>query len=98
MIGSTPNTARLRWAEALQSIADADRRHVEVLKRAALQRMALDSSLANEPPAHDAFPMWACVGNRRFTDAAERSQNPGVVTDPTRTCHCRGRPPMRPAA
>ena len=34
--------ARLRLAEALLSIADEDSRDVEVLKRAALQRMALD--------------------------------------------------------
>jgi hypothetical protein len=34
--------ARLRLAEALLSIADEDSRNVEVLKRAALQRMALD--------------------------------------------------------
>jgi hypothetical protein len=34
--------ARLRLANALLSIADEDSRDVEVLKRAALQRMALD--------------------------------------------------------
>jgi hypothetical protein len=34
--------ARLRLAEALLAIADEDSRDVEVLKRAALQRMALD--------------------------------------------------------
>ena len=34
--------ARLRLAEALLSIASEDSRDVEVLKRAALQRMALD--------------------------------------------------------
>ena len=34
--------ARVRLAEALLSIADEDSRDVEVLKRAALQRMALD--------------------------------------------------------
>ena len=34
--------ARLRLANALISIADEDSRDVEVLKRAALQRMALD--------------------------------------------------------
>ena len=34
--------ARLRLAEALLSIASEDSRNVEVLKRAALQRMALD--------------------------------------------------------
>jgi hypothetical protein len=40
VIRSTP--ARLRLAEALLSIADEDSRDVEVLKRPALQRMALD--------------------------------------------------------
>ncbi len=34
--------ARLRLAKAMLSIADEDSREVEVLKRAALQRMALD--------------------------------------------------------
>ena len=34
--------ARLRLAQALLSIADEDSRDVQVLKRAALQRMALD--------------------------------------------------------
>jgi hypothetical protein len=34
--------ARLRLANALLFIADEDSRNVEVLKRAALQRMALD--------------------------------------------------------
>jgi hypothetical protein len=34
--------ARLRLAKAVLSIANEDSRHVEVLKRAALQRMALD--------------------------------------------------------
>jgi hypothetical protein len=34
--------ARLRLAEALLTIADEDSRDVDVLKRAALQRMALD--------------------------------------------------------
>ena len=34
--------ARLRLADALLSIADEDSRDVEVLKRAALARMALD--------------------------------------------------------
>jgi len=34
--------ARLRLAEAVLSIANEDSREVEVLKRAALQRMALD--------------------------------------------------------
>jgi len=34
--------ARLRLANAFLSIADEDSRDVEVLKRAALQRMALD--------------------------------------------------------
>ena len=34
--------ARLKLADALLSIANEDSRHVEVLKRAALQRMALD--------------------------------------------------------
>ncbi len=33
---------RLRLAKAMLSIADEDSREVEVLKRAALQRMALD--------------------------------------------------------
>jgi hypothetical protein len=35
-------TARLRLAEAVLSVAHEDSRHAEVLKRAALQRMALD--------------------------------------------------------
>jgi hypothetical protein len=34
--------ARLRLAEALLSVADEDSHDIEVLKRAALQRMALD--------------------------------------------------------
>ncbi len=34
--------ARLRLAEPLLSVSDEDSRDVEVLKRAALQRMALD--------------------------------------------------------
>jgi hypothetical protein len=34
--------ARLRLAEALLSIADEESRDIDVLKRAALQRMALD--------------------------------------------------------
>jgi hypothetical protein len=34
--------ARLRLAEALLSVASEDSRDVEVLKRAALQRLALD--------------------------------------------------------
>ena len=34
--------ARLRLAKAMLSIADEDSRDVDVLKRAALQRMALD--------------------------------------------------------
>jgi hypothetical protein len=34
--------ARLRLAEALLTIADEDSRDVDVLKRAGLQRMALD--------------------------------------------------------
>jgi len=34
--------ARVRLAEALLSVADEDSRDIEVLKRAALQRMALD--------------------------------------------------------
>jgi hypothetical protein len=43
--GSDPHeidAARLRLANAVLSIADEDTRNVEVLKRAALQRMALD--------------------------------------------------------
>jgi hypothetical protein len=36
--------ARLRLAKALPSIANDDSRDVDVLKRAALQRMALDYS------------------------------------------------------
>jgi hypothetical protein len=43
--GTDPNDvekARLRLARALLSIADGDSREVDVLKRAALQRMALD--------------------------------------------------------
>jgi hypothetical protein len=43
--GSDPQqieTARLRLAEAVLSVADDDSRDVEVVKRAALQRMALD--------------------------------------------------------
>ena len=36
------DAARLRLANALLSIADEDTRNVDVLKRAALQRMALD--------------------------------------------------------
>ena len=35
-------TARVKLANAVLSIADEDTRNVEVLKRAALQRMALD--------------------------------------------------------
>ena len=35
-------SARLKLAEALLSVADDDSRDVEVLKQAALQRMALD--------------------------------------------------------
>jgi hypothetical protein len=43
--GSDPveiDAARLKLAKALLSVADDDSRHVEVLSRAALQRMALD--------------------------------------------------------
>jgi len=43
--GSDPHdieTARMKLANAVLSIADEDTRNVEVLKRAALQRMALD--------------------------------------------------------
>jgi len=41
--------ARTRPANALLSIADEDSHNVEVLKRAALQRMALDYRRCNQP-------------------------------------------------
>jgi len=40
--------ARLRLANAILSIADEDSRDVDVLKRAALQRMALDYRRRND--------------------------------------------------
>ena len=42
------DAARLRLANAVLSIADEDSRDVEVLKRAALQRMALDYRLRDD--------------------------------------------------
>jgi hypothetical protein len=41
--------ARLRLANAVLSIADEDTRNVDVLKRAALQRMALDYRRRDQP-------------------------------------------------
>ena len=49
--GSDPQDiekARLRLANAILSIADEDSRDVDVLKRAALQRMALDYRRRND--------------------------------------------------
>jgi hypothetical protein len=43
--------ARTKLANALLSIADEDTRNVDVLKRAALQRMALDYRGRDEPDA-----------------------------------------------
>jgi len=49
--------ARLKLATALLSIAHEDSRDAEVLKRAALQRMALDyRSEPAEPRKHSALP------------------------------------------
>jgi hypothetical protein len=51
--------ARTKLANALLSIADEDSRDVEVLKRAALQRMALDYRHRDDPvqPPDGTLPM-----------------------------------------
>jgi hypothetical protein len=52
-------TARMKLADAVLSIADEDSRDVDVLKRAALQRMALDYRRRDDPmhPPDGTLPM-----------------------------------------